>query len=178
MKNYLLILCLFISLVGYAQLIKADAPKSAMSCDHKVSMSDDLLNKVLKHRDSAFTTCLSCTKGDCAMKTWPEEGRANETICQRLFCTPKKVNRGYEVPADTPRGKSTFSYTYSISKKGRLTDINILSVDGAYKRADALKFLKSLTKKTQYEPLVYDNKKYKITNLVSSMAVNTKLEMD
>lgn len=93
MKNYLLILCLFISFVGYAQLIKADVPKSAMSCDHKVSMSDDLLNKVLKHRDSAFATCLSCTKGDCSMKTWPEEGRANETICQRLFCTPKKVNR-------------------------------------------------------------------------------------
>ena len=176
MKNYLLILCLSISFIGYAQLIKADDLESAMSCDHKVSMSDDLLSKVVKHRDSAFEICLSCTKGDCLMKAWPEEGRANEAICQRLFCTPKKVSKGFEVPADTPRGKSSFSYTYSISKKGRLTDINILSVDGAYKRTDALKFLKSLTKKTQYEPLVYDNKKYKITNLASSMAVNTKLD--
>ena len=178
MKKYLLILCLFISFIGYAQLIKADDLKSSMSCDHKVSMSADLLSKVLKHRGSAFAICLSCTKGDCLMKTWPEDGKANEVICQRLFCTPKKVSKGYEVPADTPRGKSSFSYTYSISKKGRLIDINILSVDGAYKRTDALKFLKSLTKKTQYEPLVYDNKKYKITNLASSMAVNAKLEMD
>ncbi|HIE48677.1 MAG TPA: hypothetical protein EYP94_01055 [Gammaproteobacteria bacterium] len=176
MKKHLLILCLSISFIGYAQLINADDAKSTMSCDHKVSMNDDLLSKVLKHRDSAFETCLSCTKGDCLMKAWPEEGRANEAICQRLFCTPKKVSKGFEVPADTPRGKSSFSYTYSISKKGRLTDINILSVDGPYKRADALKFLKSLTKKTQYEPLVYDNKKYKITNLASSMAVNTKLD--
>ena len=172
MKKYLLILCLSISFIGYAQLIKADDLKSSMSCDHKVSMSADLLSKVLKHRDSAFATCLSCTKGDCSMKTWSEEGRANEAICQRLFCTPKKVSKGYEVPADTPRGKSSFSYTYSISKKGRLTDINILSVDGSYNRNDALKFLQSLTKKTQYEPLVYDNKKYQITNLTSSMSVN------
>ena len=178
MRNHLLILCLSISFIGYAQFIKADDLESAMSCDHKVSMSDDLLSKVVKHRDSAFEICLSCTKGDCLMKAWPEEGRANETICQRLFCTPKKVSKGFEVPADTPRGKSSFSYTYSISKKGRLTDINILSVDGAYKRTDALKYLKSLTKKTQYEPLVYDNKKYQITNLTSSMSVNMMWDTD
>ena len=147
-----------------------------MSCDHKVSMGSDLLTKVIKHRDSAFDTCLTCIKGDCTMKTWNAENQNNEMICKRLFCTPKKVNKGYEVPADTPRGKSSFSYSYTISKKGKLTEINILNVDGAYKRKDALKFLKSLTKKTQYEPLIHDNKKYKITNLTSSMSVNMKWE--
>ncbi|MDA7601364.1 hypothetical protein N8791_02350 [Gammaproteobacteria bacterium] len=147
-----------------------------MSCDHKVSMGSDLLSKVIKHRDSAFDTCLTCNKGDCTMKAWTAENKNNEMICKRLFCTPKKVNKGYEVPADTPRGKSSFSYSYTISKKGKLTEINIESVDGAYKRKDALKFLKSLTKKTQYEPLVHEGKKYKITNLTSSMSVNMKWE--
>jgi hypothetical protein len=147
-----------------------------MSCDHKVAMGDGLLAKVVKHRDSAFQTCLACNKDDCSMKTWNEENKGNEMICKRLFCTPNKVNKGYEVPADTPRGKSSFTYSYSISKKGKLTEINILSVEGAYKRKDALKFLKSLTKKTNYEPLIHENKKYKITNLTSSMAVNMKWE--
>ena len=170
-----IILLLFISLFSYAGSTAANEV-SLMSCDHKVAMSSDLLTKVIKHRDSAFQTCLTCNKGDCSMKAWTEENQNNEMICKRLFCTPKKVNKGYEVPADTPRGKSSFTYSYSISKKGRLSEINVLSVEGAYKRKDAYKFLRSLTKKTQYEPLTHENKKYKITNLTSSMSVNMKWE--
>jgi len=170
-----LTLLLFISLFSYAGAM-ASNDAVLMSCDHKVAMSGDLLSKVIKHRDSAFQTCLTCNKGDCAMKTWTAENQNNEMICKRLFCTPKKVSKGYEVPADTPRGKSSFTYSYSISKKGRLDEINILSVEGSYKRKDALKFLKSLTKRTEYEPLTHENKKYKVTNLTSSMTVNMKWE--
>lgn len=161
----------------FAGLITAN-DTNPMSCNHKVAMSEDLLAKVLKHRDSAFTTCLTCKKGDCSMKAWTEENKNNEMICKRLFCTPIRVAKAYEVPGDSPQGKSSFNYIYSISKKGKLSDINILSVDGEFNRKDALKYLKALTKRTKYEPLVNGNKKYKITNLTSSMAVNMLWEDD
>ena len=67
---------------------------------------------------------------------------------------------------------------YSISKKGKLTDINILKVEGEFNRKDALNYLKALTKRTRYEPLVNENKKYKITNLKSSLSVNMMWEDD
>jgi len=41
-----------------------------------------------------------------------------------------------------------------------------------------LNYLKALTKRTKYEPLVNENKKYKITNLKSSMSVNMLWEDD
>jgi|TARA_B110001454_G_scaffold31569_1_gene30871 hypothetical protein len=171
------ILLLFISLFSYAGSMAANDTKP-MSCNHKVAMSEDLLAKVLKHRDSAFKTCLTCNKGDCSMKIWNEENKSNEMICKRMFCTPIKVAKAYEVPGNSPTGKSSFDYMYSISKKGKLTDINILKVEGEFNRKDALNYLKALTKRTKYEPLVNENKKYKITNLKSSMSVNMLWEDD
>ena len=112
------------------------------------------------------------------MKVWNEENKNNEMICKRMFCTPIKVAKAYEVPGNSPTGKSSFDYTYSISKKGKLTDINILKVEGEFNRKDALNYLKALTKRTRYEPLVNENKKYQITNLTSSMSVNMMWEDD
>tara|TARA_B110000263_G_scaffold40683_1_gene32443 strand:- start:135 stop:671 length:537 start_codon:yes stop_codon:yes gene_type:complete len=178
MNKLLLVLCFLISVTGFTELLKANDTKLPMNCDHKVAMGADLLTKVLKHRDSAFAICLSCNKGECLMKSWTSETRSDEAICKRLFCTPKKVAKGYEVPADSPTGKSSFTYKYSISKKGKLIDINILSVEGEYNHKDALNFVKALTKRTKYEPLVHDNKKYKIANLTSSMTVNMLWEDD
>ena len=172
-----LISILFINLFYFSQLLVA-ADVNPMACDHKVAMSADLLTKVIKHRDSAFDTCLSCNKGDCSMKNWSEENKQNEMICKRLFCTPIKVAKAYEVPGNSPTGKSSFDYMYSISKKGKLTDINILKVEGEFNRKDALNYLNALTKRTRYEPLVNENKKYKITNLESSLSVNMMWEDD
>jgi hypothetical protein len=174
---YKFISALFIFFFCFSGLIAANNPEP-MSCNHKVAMSADLLTKVLKHRDSAFKTCLTCNKGDCSMKIWNEENKNNEMICKRMFCTPTKVAKAYEVPGNSPTGKSSFDYIYSISKKGKLTDINILKVEGEFNRKDALNYLKALTKRTKYEPLVNENKKYKITNLTSSMSVNMLWEDD
>jgi len=174
---YRFISALFILFFCFSGLIAANNPEP-MSCNHKVAMSADLLTKVLKHRDSAFKTCLTCNKGDCSMKIWNEENKNNEMICKRMFCTPTKVAKAYEVPGNSPTGKSSFDYIYSISKKGKLTDINILKVEGEFNRKDALNYLKALTKRTKYEPLVNENKKYKITNLKSSMSVNMLWEDD
>ena len=47
--------------------------KNSWGPDHKASMTQDMLTKVLKHRDSAFNTCLSCQGSSCSMKTWQDK---------------------------------------------------------------------------------------------------------
>ena len=71
---YRFISVLFFFFFCFSGLIAANNPEP-MSCNHKVAMSADLLTKVLKHRDSAFKTCLTCNKGDCSMKIWNEENK-------------------------------------------------------------------------------------------------------
>ena len=142
------------------------------SCDHKVAMTEELLQKVIKHRESAFSVCLDCLGSNCSLKNWNQNQIQNEAICKRLFCTPKKVTSGYEIPASTPRGKTNFTYTYSISVDGKILDINILNVEGVFNKKDSKKFLKALTRKTEYEPLIHQGNEYSITDLTSSMSLN------
>ncbi|HJL95718.1 MAG TPA: hypothetical protein QF379_01840, partial [SAR86 cluster bacterium] len=63
-----------------------------------------------------------------------------------------------------------------ISQEGLLTNINILEVTGVYSKRDAKKFLKALTRKTKYEPIIFQKKSYEINNLTSSMSINTMWE--
>ena len=79
------------------------------------------------------------------------------------------------MPADSPRGKSAFKYTYSISKKGTVENLKITETIGAFSSKDALKFLKSLTRKTKYEPINYQGNFYKLSGLSAEMSLNTKL---
>ncbi|HJL96507.1 MAG TPA: hypothetical protein QF379_05870, partial [SAR86 cluster bacterium] len=146
------------SLLLFFSLFSLSEDLLLMSCDHKASMTQDMLTKVLKHRDSAFNTCLSCQGSSCSMKTWQDKEKNNELICKRLFCTPNFISHGYVLPGDTPSGKSSFTYTYNISQEGLLTNINILEVTGVYSKRDAKKFLKALTRKTKYEPIIFQKK--------------------
>jgi len=97
-------------------------------------------------------------------------------VCKRLFCTPIFISPGFETPADTPSGKSSFTYSYNISKEGSLENIEITSVEGVFNKKDAKKFIKARTRKTKFEPIVYKNKAYEIVNLTSNMVLNTRWE--
>ena len=137
-------------------------------------MNEDILIAVRKHRDSAFNTCLSCTGSSCSFREFNDSKTL--AVCKRLFCTPTFVSPGFETPADTPSGKSSFTYSYGISEKGSLENIEIKSVEGVFNKKDAKKFIKARTRKTKYEPIIFENKAYELVNLTSSMALNTRWE--
>ena len=106
-----------------------DRPQSRLqpvACDNMIAMSEDLLNAVRKHRDSAFKTCLSCKGSSCSFIEFNDSKTL--AVCKRLFCTPTFVSPGFETPADTPSGKSSFTYSYGISEKGSLENIEIKSI--------------------------------------------------
>ena len=99
------------------------AEGESFSCDPKKYLPEDLANKVLVHRESAFNICLSCEGETCKFKQELLSNSDTFSICKRLFCTASFASRGFEIPAGTPRGKSSFSYQYSISKLGAIKDI-------------------------------------------------------
>ena len=72
--------------------------------------------------------------------------------------------------------QSSFIYSYSISKEGKLSNIEILDVEGVFSKKDAKKFIKARTRKTKFEPINFDNKSYEIINLTGEMSLNTRWE--
>ena len=145
-----------------------------LNCDPKKYLPENLLEKVLKHRESAFNICLTCEGDDCSFKKQLLSDQNSLNLCKRLFCTASFASRGFEMPGDSPRGKSYFKYSYSISKKGILEDIEIIETTGAFTAKDAKKFIKALTRKTKYEPINFKGNSYKLTGLSSDMSINTK----
>ena len=148
------------------------------SCDPKKFLSPDTLTKVIKHRDSALNVCLNCEGNSCAFKSQLLADQKSLAICKRLFCTASYASRGYEMPADSPRGKSSFSYQYAISEKGKIIDIKVNSVEGVFSSKDVVKFIKALTRKTRFQPIEFDGNFYQLKNLTSEMTLNTRLEQE
>ena len=154
------------------------AEGESFSCDPKKYLPEDLANKVLVHRESGFNICLSCEGETCKFKQQLLDNPDTLSICKRLFCTASFASRGFEIPAGTPRGKSSFSYQYSISKLGAITDITITSTDGVFSNKDAKEFVKALTRKTKFLPIKYQGNSYELINLASEMNINTRLGND
>ena len=144
-------------------------------CDPKKFLSENLIEKVLVHRETSFQICLNCEGETCSFNQELLKDERNLSICKRLFCTPSFASRGFEIPPETPRGKSSFNYNYTISNTGTIKDIKIISVEGVFSSRDAREFLKALTRKTKYIPIEFRDDYYELINLESQISINTRL---
>ena len=156
--------------------------ESTMECNFKNELGESLDEKILDLRERTFDLCLKCEGNSCKMNVFrPETDPDSEkqrllvtAACKRYFCTPKKFRKvqGEEIPADQPNGKSSFEFTYKISSKGRVRDIEITSVEGVMNRRDAYRWTQMLTKRVIYLPVEVNGKTYEITNLSAALDVN------
>ena len=144
-------------------------------CDPKKFLSENLIEKVLVHRESSFQICLNCEGETCSFNQELLKDERSLSVCKRLFCTPSFASRGFEIPPETPRGKSSFNYNYTISNTGTIKDIKIISVEGVFSSRDAREFLKALTRKTKYIPIEFRDDYYELINLESQISINTRL---
>ena len=144
-------------------------------CDPKKFLPENLIEKVLVHRETSFQICLDCEGKTCSFKQELLQDERSQSICKRLFCTPSFASRGFEIPPETPRGKSSFNYNYTISNTGIIKDIKIISVEGVFSSRDAREFIKALTRKTKYIPIEFQDVFYELTNLESKISINTRL---
>ena len=144
-------------------------------CDPKKFLSENLIEKVLVHRETSFQICLNCEGETCSFNQELLKDERSLSVCKRLFCTPSFASRGFEIPPETPRGKSSFNYKYMISNTGTIKDIKIISVEGVFSSRDAREFLKALTRKTKYIPIEFRDDYYELINLESQISINTRL---
>ncbi len=126
----------------------------SFACDPKKFLSEDNLTKVLEHRDSAFNICLNCEGESCAFKNELLSEEKSLAICKRsvlycIFCKPRALRFRLKLP----RGRSSFTYHYSISKEGKVIDIKVDKSEGVFSTKDARKFVQALTRKTRFSPI-------------------------
>ena len=168
MRAYVLSFFLFSSFFAFGESRNFD-------CDPKKFLSENLIEKVLVHRETSFQICLNCEGEICSFNKELLKDERSLSVCKRLFCTPSFASRGFEIPPETPRGKSSFNYNYTISNTGTIKDIKIISVEGVFSSRDAREFLKALTRKTKYIPIEFQDDYYELINLESQISINTRL---
>ena len=64
-------------------------------------------------------------------------------------------------------GYSKFEFSYKITKKGRISDVEIISLEGVMNQRDAYRWTTTVTKRIIYLPVEIKGKAYEITNLTN-----------
>ena len=143
----------------------------AMMCNFDKELGKNITDKLELIREKTIDTCLKCEGDSCQMKIWPSNKKGDAMVCQRLFCTPQKIRKvaGEEIPADITPGNSSIEFTYKITEKGKVRDVQITSVEGVMNEREAYRWVTGVTKRTVFLPLVINGKAYEITNLSATM---------
>ena len=139
---------------------------SAPICSINQELNKDTVSQLSDFRKQTISTCLTCTDGSCKLKTWPKEKKADEAVCKMLFCTPSYVSKTFKKPDNVKAGKTRIKFTYSINSKGKIKGIKINSAKGAMNSRESYKYLQSFTSKTQFEPLLINDKATKIVDII------------
>jgi len=136
-----------------------------LNCTIDKELSKENFMKLKQFREPAAKVCLKCEGKDCEMKVWSKDQAGDAAICKLLFCTAKKVSRGFKLPDGIEKGRSKVSFDYFISENGKIKGIDVTSASGKMNKRQAYKYLVSFSKRTFFEPLVIDGINYRISNL-------------
>ena len=138
---------------------------SSPICNINQELNKDTAAKLSEFRDQTYSTCLTCADNSCQLKNWPEEKKGDETVCKLLFCTPSYVSKFFEKPDNVKSGKTKIEFSYIINSKGKIKEVEVKSAKGAMNARESYKYLQSFTSKTQFEPLLVNDKAITLINL-------------
>ena len=131
-------------------------------CEY-VELRKEELPMVLRSRQEFFSTCLICQGSRCIMKEWPEDKPTESILCKRLFRTPTRIPRFLE--SDDIFSPFTASFTFSISDKGKVEDIELISFDGDIDAEKLLSLIEGGAAKTRFEPIAVGDEAYELVGL-------------
>jgi len=126
---------------------------------------EEILPKVLETRPKLFHTCLSCEGNRCVARAWPEDRLTEELICKRLFWTPTRIVRSM-ISGDN-LDLTRVDFTYAISVKGRVEDVEIVSFESESElnAAEVLRLIEDGAVRTRFAPVTIAETVYKIVGL-------------
>tara|TARA_Y100000590_G_scaffold62422_1_gene66749 strand:- start:4883 stop:5440 length:558 start_codon:yes stop_codon:yes gene_type:complete len=134
-------------------------------CSIDKQLDKEVVKSLKKFRDQYHSTCLNCLNGSCDLKDWPSDKSGDASVCKILFCSPSYVSRVFKMPDGVKKGKSLITFSYFINEKGKIKGVDITKVKGEMNLRQAYKYVTSFAKKTSFEPLVIEGKKYQVSNL-------------
>ena len=134
-------------------------------CSIDKQLDKEVVSNLQKFRSQYHATCLNCSGDSCNLKSWPSEKSGDAAVCKILFCSPSYVSRVFKLPEGAKKGKSLISFDYFINDKGKLSGVDITEVKGSMNERQAYKYVTSFAKKTSFELLIIENRKYQILNL-------------
>jgi len=134
-------------------------------CSIDKQLDKEVVSNLQKFRSQYHATCLNCSGDSCNLKSWPSEKSGDAAVCKILFCSPSYVSRVFKLPEGAKKGKSLISFSYFINNKGKLSGVDITEVKGSMNERQAYKYVTSFAKKTSFEPLIIEGKKYQISSL-------------
>jgi hypothetical protein len=134
-------------------------------CSIDKQLDKEVVKDLQKFRSQYHSTCLNCSDNSCALKTWPSEKSGDAAVCKILFCSPSYVSKVFKMPDGAKKGKSLITFDYLINNKGKIKGVDITKVKGMMNERQAYKYITSFAKKTSFEPLVIEGKKYQILSL-------------
>jgi hypothetical protein len=158
MRNKVFLLVLF--LTGSGLVFGSES-----FCSIDKQLDREVVKNLKKFRSQYHSTCLNCSDNSCALKDWPSEKSGDAAVCKILFCSPSHVSRVFKMPEGAKKGKSLITFDYYINNKGKVKGVDITKVKGSMNERQAYKYITSFVKKTSFEPLVVEGKKYQISNL-------------
>ncbi len=86
-----------------------------------------------------------------------------EILCKRLFWTPTRISRSMIYGGRI--SPMRVSFTFKISTKGKVEDIEVVSFEGDIAEAELLQLIRDGAMKTRFEPLVIADMAYEIVGL-------------
>jgi hypothetical protein len=133
------------------------------SCPVQVIEKSEIAN-IVERRQTTFKHCLACEGDQCQFREWPAEGNDFAQACRLLFCAPTKMPRKLFVSPGTAREGGVF-FTYGISRKGRVKDVEIIQVVGETTEEMGRELIDDFFERRKYEPIVIDGKAYELNQL-------------
>lgn len=94
----------------------------------------------------------------------------NKLLCKRLFWTPTRISRSWF--SGERIGSMRVSFTFKISTKGKVEDIEVVSFEGDIAEAELLQLIRDGALKTRFEPLVIADMAYEIVGLRSAFVLD------
>ena len=165
----------FIFLFVFFYFPLAHSQSNICLTDFNEILAEDSLEQIKSMRQKANKHCLECGTTSCTLKQWDEANIANQKICNRLFCKPIKRTQKKTLFASSENhglGQTKVVFSYAINTNGRITDVDIIDLEGEMDKKRALSFLRDNLKALRYEPVEINGKEYFLRDLQGSTGWN------
>lgn len=135
-----------------------------------VVIAEPIKVRLQEMRDKYNDNCLECAGKSCRFVSGLTQTETR--ICQTLFCQPVRISKqGF---LDWPGSvNGPFSYRYSLSLRGRPTNVEVVGDLDSTAREAALRVIRTGLNGRKFRPIELDGKRFALEGLEGEVKIRT-----